>query len=200
MPKAKRLLTREDWIEAAIDQLAVAGFDGLAVEPLARKLHVSKGSFYWHFRDRGDLISAVLAAWKSRGFTSVIARLSAIAGPRERLAALIDAAWTAPARLRAESAIVSAALAGDRKAIPVVREVTSGRLAYIRAIYAEMGLSPEQAASWALTAYSAYAGAVHLAALGTVASEAQIRTLAAHLEGILIPARNPNRLAAPRKK
>ncbi|MBM3796460.1 MAG: TetR/AcrR family transcriptional regulator [Acidobacteria bacterium] len=199
MPKATRLLTREDWIDAAIEELAVTGFESLAVEPLARKLHVSKGSFYWHFRDRGDLSAAVLAAWKSRAFTDVTVRLSTIADPRKRLAALIDAACSAPARLRAESAIVSAALAGNRQAIPVVRDVTAGRLAYIRAIYAEMGLPAEQAASWALTAYSAYAGAVHLAALGAVASEAQVRALAAHLEGLLIPARNRKPVAIPRK-
>lgn len=53
-----------DWIRAAIVKLAEGGVDAVCIEVLARELRVSKGSFYWHFRDRQDLLERVLAAWE----------------------------------------------------------------------------------------------------------------------------------------
>lgn len=37
----------------------------MRVEALARELGVTKGSFYWHFRDRGELLDALLSGWVS---------------------------------------------------------------------------------------------------------------------------------------
>ena len=61
-PRAQ--LDRQSWIAAAIDVLAEDGVEGLRVETLARRCKVTKGSFYWHFKDRRDLFDAVLAEWK----------------------------------------------------------------------------------------------------------------------------------------
>jgi len=195
------LLTREDWIEAAIDELSVSGFRSVAVERLARRLKISKGSFYWHFRDLKELVAAVLDAWKSRGFEEVIAHLRTIRDPRLRLAALIQTAWDNPRYLRAESALVSAALSGDKQVTPVVEEVTAGRLDYLRSLYVEMGLPVGEADRWAVTAYSAYVGLVQLVALKVrmLATEAEIRTLATHMESILVPAKaSTSRRRAPK--
>ncbi len=57
-------LTRDDWIEAAMQMLARQGIDGVRVEVLARRLGVTKGSFYWHFEDRDKLLEAMIAAWE----------------------------------------------------------------------------------------------------------------------------------------
>lgn len=185
------LLSREDWIEAAIDELSASGFRGLAVEPLARRLSISKGSFYWHFRELKELVAAVLDTWKARGFEQVIANLRTIGNPQQRLAALIHMAWGNPRYLRAESALVSEALAGNKQVIPIVEEVTVGRLEYLRSLYREMGLPASEAARWSFTAYSAYVGLVQLVALKVkmLATEAEIRTLATHMESILVPAK-----------
>ena len=58
-------LTREDWITGAWEMLGDAGLDGVRVEPLAKRLGVTKGSFYWHFRDRQELLDALLDRWFS---------------------------------------------------------------------------------------------------------------------------------------
>ena len=57
-------LDRNNWVEAAIDVLAKEGVTGLRVEVLAKRCGVTKGSFYWHFKDRQDLLEAVLEDWK----------------------------------------------------------------------------------------------------------------------------------------
>ena len=56
-------LTREDWISGAWDMLGETGLDGVRVEPLAKNLGVTKGSFYWHFKDRQELLDALLDRW-----------------------------------------------------------------------------------------------------------------------------------------
>jgi AcrR family transcriptional regulator len=53
-----------DWLRAALARLTREGVEAVRVELLARDLGVSKGSFYWHFRDRGDLLEKLLAAWE----------------------------------------------------------------------------------------------------------------------------------------
>lgn len=55
--------TRDDWVDVAWETLGEAGVDGVRVESLARKLGVTKGSFYWHFKNRQDLIDALLERW-----------------------------------------------------------------------------------------------------------------------------------------
>jgi AcrR family transcriptional regulator len=53
-------LSKADWTEAALDALAGDGLSNVAVEPLARRLGATKGSFYWHFANRAELIAATL--------------------------------------------------------------------------------------------------------------------------------------------
>src|ERR671934_2749006 len=82
---AKPRLSRERWIEAALDALADGGVAAVAVEPLAVRLGVTKGSFYWHFRDRDQLLAAALKEWERTGTEELIKRLDQIADPRARL-------------------------------------------------------------------------------------------------------------------
>ena len=55
--------SREDWVDAAWRLLGEAGVDGVRIEALARKLGVTKGSFYWHFKNRQDLVDALFDRW-----------------------------------------------------------------------------------------------------------------------------------------
>src|SRR6266576_5658935 len=58
-------LSVSDWMRAARVALLHNGPDGVRVEPLSRALGVTKGSFYWHFRDRADLLEALLEEWEA---------------------------------------------------------------------------------------------------------------------------------------
>ena len=60
----QKRLAREDWLRAARLALLHGGPGAVRVEKLARDLKVTKGSFYWHFRDRGDLLEALLREWE----------------------------------------------------------------------------------------------------------------------------------------
>jgi AcrR family transcriptional regulator len=54
-----------DWILAGFARLSAQGIDAVRVEVLARDLAVSKGSFYWHFHDREDLLAKMLSRWEA---------------------------------------------------------------------------------------------------------------------------------------
>jgi AcrR family transcriptional regulator len=58
-------LAREDWMKTARLALLHGGGEAVRVEPLARKLKVTKGSFYWHFRDLPDLRQALIEEWEA---------------------------------------------------------------------------------------------------------------------------------------
>jgi AcrR family transcriptional regulator len=63
MEQAARL-GREDWLRAGRRALIRSGSDGVRIERLARDLKVTKGSFYWHFKDRDELLEVLLREWE----------------------------------------------------------------------------------------------------------------------------------------
>ena len=63
-PLKSPALQPDDWILAAFARLSAEGIDAVRIEVLARELRVSKGSFYWHFQDREELIGKMLARWE----------------------------------------------------------------------------------------------------------------------------------------
>lgn len=62
-PRGTSHYSRQDWIDAAREAVLDGGVAGLAVGRLAERLRVGRGSFYWHFSDRDDLLDALLTAW-----------------------------------------------------------------------------------------------------------------------------------------
>lgn len=59
-------LTRDDWIVAALHALLAEGIEAVQITRLARDLNVTRGSFYWHFKSRQDLLDGILAEWRAR--------------------------------------------------------------------------------------------------------------------------------------
>ena len=62
--KPRTQLDRSAWVAGATEVLAEEGIAGLRVEVLAKRLKVTKGSFYWHFARRKDFLIAVLQHWR----------------------------------------------------------------------------------------------------------------------------------------
>jgi AcrR family transcriptional regulator len=78
---------RNEWLAAAVDAMSRGGPEAVRVEALARDLGVTKGSFYWHYRDRPALLAAVLDGWEQAARTR-LAEAGEQATPEERLSAL----------------------------------------------------------------------------------------------------------------
>lgn len=59
-----RKLTRNHWVAAGFEALDQIGHMGVSAESLSRRLNVTRGSFYHHFRNREDFVRTLLAAWE----------------------------------------------------------------------------------------------------------------------------------------
>jgi AcrR family transcriptional regulator len=135
MPQQSRL-SRARWIEAALDALADGGVSAVAVEPLAARLGVTKGSFYWHFRDRDELLAAALEEWERTGTEALIERLGAIGDPRERLAA-----WARSVLAADKAQLAALHAAADHPIVrPVLRRNTERRIRYLTDLLREAGV------------------------------------------------------------
>ena len=119
----KRLLTQEDWISAGYDALAAGGVAAVSVDALARSLGVTRGSFYWHFAGRRELLDAVFARWERENTTEMIPEVVGIEDPVERLRLVFREVYDKPVD-RVE--LVLAAEAEHPLVAPAVARVTRG--------------------------------------------------------------------------
>ena len=153
-------LSAEDWAQAALDLIAEQGVAAVAVEPLARRLGVTKGSFYWHFPSRDALLQAALERWEKVEQETVFGSLEAVPDPRERLRALFQLVAH-----EARSHIIYSELlkALDHPIVrPVIGRVSQRRFDYLAASFRQAGLSRTDAQHRARLAYAAYVGFLQL--------------------------------------
>jgi len=148
----------DDWTRAAIGAIAENGARNVSVERLARELGTTKGSFYWHFKDRTALIDAALDRWE-RDFTDhVIDSMATIEDPRRRFRALLETTFTDQPGVTIDANLV--ADAGDSAVGAALERAARKRLAFVERIFAEIG-APD-APDRALLAFSAYVGLAQL--------------------------------------
>ncbi|WP_248583239.1 TetR/AcrR family transcriptional regulator [Nocardioides sp. InS609-2] len=158
MPVQK--VTHDDWLYAALTTLARSGVTAVSVEPIARGLGVTRGSFYWHFKDREALLIGALELWESEATTSFIEALTPITDPAERLSTLLREALTGDEIAGLEPALV--AHASDPVVSVVLERVTRRRMAYLEECFRDLGLDKREARLQAVAAYAAYLGWVEL--------------------------------------
>jgi AcrR family transcriptional regulator len=154
-------LSRDDWTRAALQALAEDGLAAVAIDPIARRLGATKGSFYWHFANRDDLIAATLELWERRDTADVIDAIDALADPLDGLGALVRLAFGSAARGADPHAGVLAA-ASDPRVAPVLERVTRTRLATLARLYGRAGLDEADADRHARLAYALYLGTTDL--------------------------------------
>ncbi|MGI8879088.1 MAG: TetR/AcrR family transcriptional regulator [Jatrophihabitans sp.] len=154
----KTRLTPTDWVDAATDLLADGGLAAVAVEPLAARLGATKGSFYWHFANRDDLIAALLDAWTDRHTDAVIRHVEAVADPRGRLRQLFSDVFGSRHDSRVELSLLASI--DDPMVGRAMRLVTRRRVDYVAQCFAEFGIAAADARRHAVLAYSAYVGLI----------------------------------------
>ncbi|MCX8998850.1 TetR/AcrR family transcriptional regulator [Rhizobiaceae bacterium BDR2-2] len=71
--------SQEGWLEAAYETLLEAGVDSVKILPLAKKLNLSRTSFYWFFKDREELLEALIARWRDKNTGNIVKQSEAYA-------------------------------------------------------------------------------------------------------------------------
>ncbi|GIK50134.1 MAG: TetR/AcrR family transcriptional regulator [Hyphomonadaceae bacterium] len=146
------------WVEAALDMLAEGGIDAVRVDPLAKRLGVTRGSFYWHFTDRAALHTAMLKEWRKRQSYRIGSRIeSQTPAPDERLKQTLALPNSSLRAKRAGAIELAIRLWArrDAEAAKAVRHIDRVRLNYYARLYGEMGLAPADARKRAFMFYAA---------------------------------------------
>lgn len=129
----------------------------MRIEILAKDLGVTKGSFYWHFRDRDELLDSILQEWRRRATVSIIDRLeSSHEPPEQRLHRLLRLQFGSRRAEFGSYVELSIRLWGrrDARALSALREVDDLRLRYIRGLLEHLGIDRAEATSRAILVYS----------------------------------------------
>ena len=148
MPKKKNIApasekqSKSTWLDAALDLLTESGINAVRVEVLAKSLGVTKGSFYWHFQNRNQLLEQMLDHWVATTTAPVmeghypddpVARIYAVG------ANIVD-----NERARLDPQIRAWALT-DKDAERKVREVDQSRFSFLNQLFREAGFNSEDA-------------------------------------------------------
>jgi len=156
----KTTLKASDWEQAALELIAEKGISALAVESLARRLGITKGSFYWHFGSRDELLDQALRRWELRDLEHLARSLDAEQPAAERLAEFI----LRTSRQNRSHQIHAALCAASEhpRVKPVIERVTRRRLNYLAKAFRQLGLDEEQARHRARLTYTSYIGYIQL--------------------------------------
>ena len=185
MPRAKAgaaaarpTLTPEAWVDAATEVLVDHGIDHVRVDVLATQLAVTRGSFYWHFRDREDLLRRVLQAWSNRTTAQLTARLeNARDDPVLQLRDVISLPFRGRAAQKAAriELAIRAWARRDPMAQTALDASDAARLDYHASIFKALGFAPAEVRARAFMLYSYEVAESLLMRQGSVADKAARR-------------------------
>lgn len=149
-------LSPQTWIDAALATLAREGFEALKGDILARKLGVSRGSFYWHFEDIQVFHAHVIQYWQQVATEAIIADVELQLGADKRLEALLRRAFGDGTNLEVG---MRAWADNNEMAERAVHQIDRRRRRYIEKLLRELGLPAPLATVRARVLYWAYLGA-----------------------------------------
>jgi AcrR family transcriptional regulator len=148
-------LNKSDWIRHGLHTLASDGPNSLKVGPMAEKLKVSRGSFYWHFRDIADFRLQLLQGWQESSTDRIIQDLDARQGQPGLLRQFAQEAFRG--RRKLDRAMRSWA-AEDPVVAAVVASVDARRISRVAKLLVEAGVESERALHRAAFLYWAWLG------------------------------------------
>ncbi|TBW56411.1 TetR/AcrR family transcriptional regulator [Marinobacter halodurans] len=157
----KSQLTRDDWLDAAAGEVAAGGFSHLRVLTLAKKLGVTRGSFYWHFRDHEDLVVSFLNRWRDRRLHELQYWKPQGGDVETELRQILELLLTDAARnvrrLQVELAVRDFARR-NTYAAELVAEVDEARISQNASLFSRISSDPERTRDLSLLLYVATIG------------------------------------------
>jgi len=164
-------LTKADWIRQGLRTLAGNGPSGLKVGSMSASLNVSRGSFYWHFRDITEFRSHLLRDWQERTTDQFILDLEAENAAPDRLKFLLRRAFN---EKRNMDRAIRAWGAEDADVAATVAAVDAKRVAYMAKLLTAAGVPTKAARDRATFLYWAYLGQTIImdASLSSIAASA----------------------------
>ncbi len=149
-------LGRQDWLAIGIQTLIEKGAEAVRVDPLAKLLNVTRGSFYWHFKNRDDLLEEILHEWETRNTQSIIEQIEGLnSSPIDKLLSLLEIAAKDDNLLEKSVRVWSF---NDARAAAAIARVDEQRLDYLQNLFLQLGFSEIDSKVRAQIAYSVRLG------------------------------------------
>jgi AcrR family transcriptional regulator len=144
---------KSQWTHAGLEALRKGGVAGVRVERLAEDLGITKGSFYWHFRGRGELLDALLEFWAREMTEAEFERVRAVRGGlAARLRTLAEDVLEKG--MGRYDPAVRAWARSERKVAAAVTQVDRRRVRALTVLFEEGGFAPAEAAARARLFYT----------------------------------------------
>ena len=168
---------RGAWIDAALNALAGGGPDAIRIEALAATLGVSKGGFYWHFKDRQALLDEMLDSWEKAMVEDVIASVeSQPVDPRSKLQHLFALASTV------DFTVELAIRDWSRRVAEVaarLRRIDGRRMDYLRSLFGQLcDDNEDEVEARSMLTYSLFVGSYFIATQHDDKSRSEVLQLA----------------------
>lgn len=153
----------DGWLEAAYDALLEGGVDAVKILPLAKRLKLSRTSFYWFFRDREELLAALIARWRDKNTGNLIRQAEAYAESIAEATLNVFDCWLDRDLFDAkfEFAIRSWALQSE-EILKEVQAADNARLAALGSMFERFGHEPVAADVRARTLYLVQIGYISM--------------------------------------
>lgn len=134
----KDKLSKNEWLSKALEAINQEGFGRIKIDHLVASLGVTKGSFYWHFKNRNDFVVNLIEYWDTTFTLKVIKHIDKFEGnSRERLLELM--LFITRNQLAQYDFAIHALAQNEPGVFPQIKEVLSRRFAYVASLFSEMG-------------------------------------------------------------
>ena len=138
-------LSTRDWIAAAKSVLLRDGIDAVKIDRIAKECGVTRGGFYWRFKNRAELLETLLAEWRDTNSTPLIEALRGPGTPAERFEAAARL-WLEEQQFdpRFDTAVRNWAT-NSAETAQAVHEVDELRISAFRDLFVDAGIEPVEA-------------------------------------------------------
>lgn len=135
--------TKNDWLIAALNLLETSGHEGVIIEHLAANMHTAKSSFYWHFKNRGELLNDLLDFWSEEYTEDLIQEVNNLnLDPVKKLYQVM--LKIRQLELTKYDLVIRAWAKHDFLAQRAVKRVNKIRMNFIRALFTELGFKGDE--------------------------------------------------------
>ena len=141
MSVRKKRYSKEDWLRRSLDILAQEGEQKLTIDYIVGAMGVTKGSFYWHFKNRSDFINSLVDYWAVFHTEKLAQELASIADPSDRLLRLM-LILTEQNHSRYDISIMNWGM-HEPIARKKMKDMFKYRRRFVRSIFSELGFSGE---------------------------------------------------------
>lgn len=155
--------SQEGWLEAAYESLLESGVDSVKILPLAKKLNLSRTSFYWFFKDREELLSALIGRWREKNTGNIVKQTEAYAETLAEAMLNVFDCWLDKDLFdsKFEFAVRSWALQSE-EILAEVREADQVRLEALKRMFIRFGFDDAAADVRARTTYLVQIGYISM--------------------------------------